>query len=137
MWRLDGLRLTMKNHILPFLVKQHRLPQSHRNALRNLSLRPSARTLKGKTVKNLVTDLRACLNWAKSKKLLRENPVDDADLSQIGSTKFVKPPLELAAVDRAAQSIENKSRPRMVRRDPVYRHEKGRSEQTAMVGYQL
>ena len=65
--------------------------------------------MKGKSVKNIITDLCSCLNWAKSKKLLRENPVNDADRSLIGSTKFTKPPLDIDAVGRAAQSIENVS----------------------------
>jgi integrase len=53
-------------------------------------------------------NLRSALNWAVSKKFLRENPVTEAELSLIGSTKSVKPALDPKIVDRAATFIENK-----------------------------
>ena len=105
MWRLDGLRLTMKNHVLPVFGEATSITAITPERVEKFITASKRKGLKGKSVKNLITDLRACLNWAKSKKLLHENPVDDADLSLIGSTKFVKAPLDLEAIDRAAESI--------------------------------
>lgn len=105
MWRLDGLRLTMKNHVLPVFGEATSITAITPERVEKFITASKRKGLKGKSVKNLITDLRACLNWAKSKKLLHENPVDDADLSLIGSTKFVKAPLDLEAIDRAAESM--------------------------------
>lgn len=65
------------------------------------------RLVKPKTVWHDVTNLRACLNWAKEKNLLAKNPVDGLDMSIIGNTKPKKAPLNLRMVERAAAALSN------------------------------
>jgi integrase len=110
--RVEGLSHSMENHIMPFCGDATHVAainsEDVNKFIKALKLKiVRGAKLKGKTIKNIVTDLRACLNWAKRKKFIRDNPVDEADMTLIGSTKFSKAPLDLAAFDTAALSINN------------------------------
>ncbi len=70
--------------------------------------------LKNKTVKNIITDLRAMFNWAMEPReeggpgLADKNPVTKKVSKLIGSTRVVKKAINPRWFDIAAASIENK-----------------------------
>ncbi|HEV8341587.1 MAG TPA: tyrosine-type recombinase/integrase [Candidatus Binatia bacterium] len=66
--------------------------------------------LKNKTVKNIITDLRAMFNWAMEEdiNLVARNPVTKKVAKLIGSTRAVKAPINPRWFDIAASAIENK-----------------------------
>lgn len=74
------------------------------------SWKRAPKRLKNKTIKNIIIDLRALYNWAMEDevRLANKNPVTKEKFALIGSTKFVKPPLNPQDFDRASQAIKNK-----------------------------
>ena len=57
-----------------------------------------------------MTDLRALFNWALKEGLVRENPVNKADLDPIRNRRAKKPPLNLDSVERAASVLTGAER---------------------------
>jgi integrase len=114
MWRLDGLRYSYKKYILPHFGEAKPVGDITPDDVKKLIRALKQKGLKGKTIWHVIVNLRSVLNWAmkphgkEKRQFLRQNPVDDADLSLIGSTKSVKPSLDPGTVDKAAGLIENK-----------------------------
>ena len=108
-WRIHGVSHSLENHILPHFGAATPVAAISSEDVEKLINVVKRKGLKPISTKQVLSDARACFNWAKRKKFLRDNPVSTADLSLIGSTKVIKPPLDLDAVERAAQSIENES----------------------------
>ncbi len=105
-WRIDGMRWNFDKIIIPFFGAATPIGSITSDQVQKLVIQRE-RNVKPKTVWHDVTNLRALLNWAIEKNLLVKNPVDALDTSIIGSTKPKKAPLNLPAVERAAESIEN------------------------------
>jgi integrase len=109
-WRLDGLGYVLAKHIYPFFGSLTLLcnikPDNVEKFIRSLK----AKRLKNKTIKNIITDLRALYNWAMEDevRLATRNPVTKEKFALIGSTRFVKPPLNPKDFDTASQAIEDK-----------------------------
>jgi integrase len=116
MWRLDGLRYTFKAHIIPHFGETRSLHDigagEARAFLRALKRKTqkSGKRLKNKTIKNIMTDFRALYNWAIAQKLTRENPVTAEVFSEIGSTKFLKAPLNPKDFARAFAVLDEYER---------------------------
>jgi integrase len=110
MWRLDGLRYSLNKHVLPHFGEAKLISDITSDDVNRFIIALKKKGLKGKTVWHVVVNLRSALMWASEKphQFIRENPVSDADLSLIGSTKSVKPALDVKSVERAATFIENR-----------------------------
>jgi integrase len=68
------------------------------------------RGVANKTVWNLVVDIRALFNWAIKHNLMRENPVNKADLSAIKNRKPQKTALDLNDIDYVASVLDGYDR---------------------------
>ena len=68
------------------------------------------RGVSNKTVWNLVVDIRALFNWAIKHNLVRENPVNKADLSAIKNRRPKKSALNLNDIDFVASVLEGYDR---------------------------
>jgi integrase len=108
-WRINAVSHNLENHILPQLGSAAPVASITSEEINKLIKTVRQKGLIGSTTKQVVADARACLNWAKAQKLIRDNPVLGADKKLIGSTKTVKAPLDLDVVERAAESIANQS----------------------------
>jgi len=114
-WRVDNLRWNFKSAILPFFGEAMLITSITTDQIRRMVIQRK-RKVKPKTVWHDVTNLRALFNFActpretedgkKIPPLLRENPVDNLDMSLIGSIRVKKAPLDLAAVDKAAAVLD-------------------------------
>ena len=106
-WRIDGMRWNFNKVIIPFFGAATPIASITTEQIQKLVVQRK-RQVRPKTLWHDVTNLRSCLNWAIEKKLLKENPVDNLDMSIIGSTKSKKAPLNLAAVDKAAEVLNSR-----------------------------
>jgi integrase len=106
-WRIDGLRSSIKKHVLGHFGEARLITDITPQDVERLLLKLKREGKKPKTVWHVMANLSSMLNYAISKKLLRDNPVRDADLSVIGSTKSVKPPMDMEQIAKAAGSIKN------------------------------
>jgi len=114
-WRLDGLRWNFQKFTLPFFGESRIITTIKTKDIDEFILTQMQRRVRGKrvsnkTVWNIVTDLRAMFNWALGKDLVRENPVDKADLDPIRNRKSKKPPLNLEDIELAASVLEGYDR---------------------------
>lgn len=114
-WRLDGLRWNFQKWTLPHfgestLVTAIRSKDVEEFILKQKQRRVNGRPISNKTNWNLVTDLCSMINYALKEGLVRENPVNKADLDPIRNRKHQKPPLNLEDVERAASTLEGRER---------------------------
>ena len=114
-WRLDGLRWNFQKWTLPHfgentLVTMIRPKDVEEFILKQKQRRVNGKPISNKTIWNLVTDLRGMFNWALKEGLVRENPVNKADLDPIRNRKPHKPPLNLEAVELAASVLKGRER---------------------------
>ena len=114
-WRLDGLRWNFQKWTLPHfgestLVTAIRSKDVEEFILKQKQRRVNGRPISNKTIWNLVTDLRSMFNYVLKEGLVRENPVNKADLDPIRNRKPHKPPLNLEAVELAASVLEGRER---------------------------
>lgn len=106
-WRLDALQLNFKRFVVPFFGDHTAVGDIGRKQVEAFVLDQKKRGVTNSTVWHLVTDLRACLNWAVREGVLATNPVNGADLSAIKNRRVSKPPLDPRMVDAAAMAIDN------------------------------
>ena len=129
-WRLDGLGYGLAKHVYPFFGSATLLadikPDNVEKFIRSLK----AKRLKNKTIKNLIADLRALYNWAMEDevRLATKNPVTKEKFALIGSTKFVKPPLNPRHFDTAIAGDSKQTRSSMVRRNAIHGNAQRRGE---------
>ena len=114
-WRLDGLRWNFNRFALPHFGESRIITTIKTKDVDEFILTQRQRRVRGnrisnKTVWNIVTDLRAMFNWALREGLVRENPVNKADLDLIRNRRSKKPPLNLEGVDLAASVLEGYDR---------------------------
>ncbi len=109
-WRLDALRWSFNRFILPFFGENTVAKSINHKDVTEFILQQKQRRVSNKTIWNYVTDLRAMFNWALKEELVRENPVNRADLDPIRNRKTRKPPLNLEAVELAASVLEGYDR---------------------------
>jgi integrase len=109
-WRIDGLNYTFKAHIIPHFGESTPITDITPQMVENFIAALKRKGLKNKTVKNVITDLRALFNWAMEEdiNLVARNPVTKKVAKLIGNTKTVKPPINPRWFDIAADAIENK-----------------------------
>ena len=109
-WRVEGLRLCLKKHVLPYFGEARLITDIKFEEVEKLVIKLK-KSLKPKSIWHVVGNLRSTLNFAISKKLLRDNPINAISsraLKEIvGSTRSVKAPMDMAQVDKAAESIKN------------------------------
>ena len=80
-WRLDGLNYTFKAHIVPYFGETTLITDITPKTVENFIAALKRKGLKNKTVKNVITDLRALFNWAMEPReeggpwLVDKNPV--------------------------------------------------------------
>src|ERR1044071_1672092 len=108
--RYDGLRYNLERWILPFFG-----PRTHIKAISSDRVEQFVGFHKKRGVKNItiwhyIKDIRACFNWAISKRRMLENPVNAADLSAIRNRKSVKPPLNMQAINKGIDVIAGRDR---------------------------
>jgi integrase len=109
-WRLDGLRWNFQKWTLPHFGENTLITAIRPKDVEEFALKQKQRGVSNKTVWNLATDLRAMFNYALKEGLVRENPVNRADLDPIRNRKPHKPPLNLEDVDRAASVLQGAER---------------------------
>lgn len=115
-WRIRGMRWNFQKVILSSLDKATPIAEITTGQIQKLVIERK-HTVKPKTLWHDITNLRALFNWAtmpredadgrKIPPLLTKNPVDDLDMSIIGSIRSKKAPLNLAAVERAAEVLNS------------------------------
>jgi integrase len=108
-WRIDGARWNFGKVIIPHFGAPTVITSITTDQIKKMVLQRKRDGKKPKTLWHDFTNLRALLNYAIKKELLKKNPADALDTSIIGSTRSKKSPLNLPAVDRAADSIQNPS----------------------------
>lgn len=109
-WRLKGLRLNIKKHILPHFGEAKLVNEITDDDIEEFILKLKAKSLRPKTVWHVMTDLRSTLYHAVNEGFLRVNPAKDFSKKWgniIGSTKSLKPPMDIAVIDRAAAAIKH------------------------------
>jgi integrase len=111
-WRVEGLRLSLRKHVLPYFGDAKLITDIEFEEIEKLVIKlKRSGALKPKSIWHVVANLRSTLNFAIAKKLLRENPIDRFTSRQlkeiVGSTRSVKPPMDMPAFDKAAESIKN------------------------------
>jgi integrase len=109
-WRIDGLNYTFKAHIVPHFGEASLITDITPQMVENFISALKRKGLKNKTVKNIITDLRAMFNWAMEEdvNLCSKNPVTKRVAKLIGNTRVVKAPINPKLYDTAAAAIENK-----------------------------
>jgi integrase len=109
-WRIDGLNYTFKAHIVPHFGETALITDITPQMIENFIASLKRKGLKNKTVKNIITDLRAMFNWAMEEdvNLCSKNPVTKRVAKLIGNTRVVKAPINPKLFDIAAAVIENK-----------------------------
>jgi integrase len=109
-WRIDGLNYTFKAHIVPYFGEAALITDITPQMVENFISSLKRKGLKNKTVKNIITDLRAMFNWAMEEdvSLCPRNPVTKKVAKLIGSTRVTKAPINPRLYDIAAAAIENK-----------------------------
>jgi integrase len=113
-WRVDGLNYTFKAHIIPYFGEATLITDITPKTVENFIAALRRKGLKNKTIKNVITDLRAMFNWALEPReeggpgLADKNPVTKKVSKLIGSTRVVKKAINPRWFDIAAASIENK-----------------------------
>lgn len=113
-WRIDGLNYTFKAHIIPHFGEAALIIDITPQNVKDFITALKRKKLKNKTVKNIITDLRALFNWAMEPLedggpgLANRNPVTKKVAKLIGNTRAVKAPINPRWFDIAAASIENK-----------------------------
>ena len=109
-WRIDGLNYTFKAHIIPHFGEAALITDITPQKIENFIAALKRKGLKNKTVKNIITDLRALFNWAMEEdiNLMTRNPVTKKVAKLIGNTRAVKAPINPRWFDIAAANIENK-----------------------------
>ena len=113
-WRIDGLHYTFNAHIVPHFGEATLITDITPKAVENFISALKKKGLKNKTIKNIITDLRAMFNWAIEPReeggpgLLDKNPVTKKVAKLIGNAKTVKRPIDPRWFDIAAATIENK-----------------------------
>ena len=109
-WRIDGLNYTFKAHIIPHFGEAALITDITPQNIENFIAALKRKGLKNKTVKNIITDLRALFNWAMEEdiNLMTRNPVTKKVAKLIGNTRAVKAPINPRWFDIAAANIENK-----------------------------
>jgi len=113
-WRLDGLHYTFNTHIIPHFGETTLITDINPKDVENFITALKRKGLKNKTVKNIITDLRAMFNWAMEARedggpgLLDKNPVTKKVAKLIGNTRAVKKPINPKWFDIASAAIENK-----------------------------
>jgi integrase/recombinase XerD len=110
-WRVEGLRLCLKKHVLPYFGDARLITDIEFEDVDKLVIKLKKSGLKPKSIWHVVANLRSTLNFAISQKLLRENPINRFSSRKlketVGSTRSVKAPMDMAQVDKAAESIKN------------------------------
>jgi integrase len=109
-WRIDGLNYNFKAHIIPHFGEAALITDLTPQMVENFIAALKRKGLKNKTVKNIITDLRALFNWAMEEdiNLMTRNPVTKKVAKLIGNTRAVKAPINPRWFDIAAANIENK-----------------------------
>ena len=109
-WRIDGLNYTFKAHIIPHFGESALITDLTPQMVENFIAALKRKGLKNKTVKNIITDLRALFNWAMEEdiNLVVKNPVTKKVAKLIGNTRAVKTPINPKWFDIASATIENK-----------------------------
>jgi integrase len=110
MWRIEALRLSIRKHILSHFGEAKLVDEITEREIEELILKLKRQGLKPKSVWHVLTDLRATLFYAIKRGFLRDNPAKDFRKkwgSLIGSTKSVKPPMDMAEIDRASEAIKH------------------------------
>jgi integrase len=113
-WRIDGLNYNFKAHIIPHFGEAALITDLTPQMVENFIAALKRKGLKNKTVKNIITDLRALFNWAMEPLedggpgLANRNPVTKKVAKLIGNTRAVKPPINPRLFDIAARVIDNK-----------------------------
>jgi site-specific recombinase XerC len=109
-WRIDGLNYTFKAHIIPHFGEAALITDITPQMVENFIAALKRKGLKNKTVKNIITDLRALFNWAMEEdiNLVPRNPVTKKVAKLIGNTRTVKAPINPRWFDIAAANIQNK-----------------------------
>jgi integrase len=109
-WRIDGLNYTFKAHIIPHFGEAALITDLTPQMIENFIAALKRKGLMNKTVKNIITDLRALFNWAMEEdiNLMTRNPVTKKVAKLIGNTRVVKAPINPRWFDIAAANIENK-----------------------------
>src|SRR4030095_9604246 len=74
-WRVEGLRLCLKKHVLPYFGEARLITDIEFEEVEKLVIKLK-KSLKPKSVWHVVANLRSTLNFAISKKLLYENPIN-------------------------------------------------------------
>jgi integrase len=116
-WRIDGIRWNF-HKIIPFFGAATPISEITTGQIQKLVLQRKYKDqVKPKTIWHDITNLRALFNWARKPRegadgrkippLLIKNPVDDLNMSIIGNTRSKKAPLNLAAVERAAEVLNS------------------------------
>ena len=108
-WRLKALRWNFKRWILPYFGELTPIGHITAKMIEAFILEHKSR-VKNSTIWRYITDLRALFNWSKREGLLKENPVNKADLSLIKHRAVVKLPLNLEDVDTAAKCLTGQDR---------------------------
>jgi integrase len=110
-WRVEGLRLCLKKHVLPYFGDARLITDIEFEDVDKLVRKLKKSGLKPKSIWHVVANLRSTLNFAIFKKLLHENPINKISSPRlkeiVGSTRSVKAPMDMAEVDKAAESIKN------------------------------
>jgi site-specific recombinase XerD len=110
-WRVEGLRLCLRKHVLPYFGEARLITDIQFEEIEKLVIKLKGSGLKSKSTWHVVANLRSTLNFAISKKLLRENPINAISSRQlkeiVGSTRSIKAPMDMAQFDKAAESIKN------------------------------
>ena len=112
-WRIDGLHYTFNAHIVPHFGEATLITDITPKAVENFISVLKKKGLKNKTIKNIITDLRAMFNWAIEPReeggpgLLDKNPVTKKVTRLIGNAKAVKRPINPRWFEIAAATIEN------------------------------
>jgi site-specific recombinase XerC len=109
-WRIDGLNYNFKAHIIPHFGEAALITDLTPQMVENFIAALKRKGLKNKTVKNIITDLRALFNWAMEEdiNLMTRNPVTKKVAKLIDNTRAVKAPINPRWFDIAAANIENK-----------------------------
>src|SRR6266481_9414930 len=110
-WRVEGLRLCLRKHVLPYFGEAKLVSTIEFEEVKKLVIKLKQSGLKPRSIWHVVANLRSTLNFAIAKKFLHENPINKLNSpklkSIVGSTRSIKPPMDMGKVDTAAQAIKN------------------------------
>jgi len=107
-WRLDALFYNFHRFVLPYFGETTRVESITPDQIEDFIAEQKQRGVKNSTIWHYIVDCRAFFNWAQKKGLISSNPLSNAYLSVIKNRRSVKPPLDPAVFDEAADSIENR-----------------------------